>query len=428
MARTSIAHGSPQTICARCDVDIGLGDELVTRSAIVIGAGVIGVASAYALAQRGWKVILVDRHKQAAMGTSHANGAQLSYCFTDALGSPSTMAALPRLLAGRGCVRIRPGFSPDYLRWLASFARNCTASRFRENTLAVLNLALESRAAMDALCQRHSPDFSHAKADKIQLLYSDADRERAEASIAIKSESGCEQSIVERAGFAQIDPALSDLDEAVSAVIFTRSEMVGDARLFCENMLPILASEYGATISLGCEVQRIETTRTSTRILLTDGDMLEADHVVLCGGCDSNRLLRPLGLSVPVQPMKGYSFEMPPTEASPKVSVTDAKRRLVITNLGGRIRVAGFADLGNASPKLEADRVEALKNAAMSCLPGAGDYSQTERHWAGLRPTTPRSHPIISRPRPGIAINTGHGALGWTLAMGSGERLAALLD
>lgn len=400
----------------------------MARTAIIVGAGVIGVCSAYALAKRGWSVTLVDRYKRPAMGTSKSNGAQLSYCFTDALGSPSTFAALPRLLAGSGGVSIRPGASPAYLRWLASFARNCTAARFRENTLAVLQLAFESRAAMDALCARHSLEFSHAKADKVQLLYSAVDRKRAEASIALKSRSGCEQTIVERAGFAQIDPALCQVDEAVSAAIFTRAEMVGDARQFCESLLTVLVDEYGVSIRMGRDVESIERNGPATQVKLSDGEVLQADCAVICAGCGSNKLLEPLGLSVPVQPMKGYSFEMPPVSASPRVSVTDAKRRLVITNLGNRLRVAGIAELGNGSTQVEPDRVEALRRAAMSCLPEAGDYSQTTRHWAGLRPTTPRSRPIISQPLEGVAVNTGHGALGWTLAMGSGKRLAALLN
>ncbi len=397
------------------------------KSAIVIGAGVIGVASAYALARRGWQVSLLDKEPRPAMGTSHANGAQLSYCFTDALGSPATLAALPRLLSGRGGVSIRPGVSADYLRWLASFARNCTAARFRENTLGVLKLALESRAAMDALCERHAVEFAHANADKVQLLYTDADRRRAEASMALKAGMGCEQSIVDRDGFAQIDPALPGIDDAVTAVIYTRSEKVGDARKFCENMLPILVKEYGVTVMLGSDVDRIEQSAPWARVRLTDGDVLEADLSVICSGCDSNRLLSPLGLGVAVQPMKGYSFEVPLVASSPQVSVTDAKRRLVMTNLGDRLRVAGFAELGNRSPELEPERVEALRQAAISCMPLAGDFSRATGHWAGMRPTTPRSQPIITRPRPGLAINTGHGALGWTLAMGSGERLARLV-
>ncbi len=420
MARSPLA---PQS----CELTKGRSRQ-VARSAIIVGAGVIGVCSAYALAKRGWSVTLIDRHAQPAMGTSKANGAQLSYCFTDALGSPATFAALPRLLAGQGGVSIRLGASPAYLGWLASFARNCTAARFRENTLAVLKLALESRTAMDALCKRHALEFSHAKADKVQLLYTPADRDRAVASIAWKSQSGCEQTIVERAGFAQIDPALCNVDEAVNAAIFTRSEMVGDARVFCENLLAVLTVEYDVAVWMGSDVERIERAEPTTRVRLSDGEVLEADCAVVCSGCDSNRLLAPLGLSVPVQPMKGYSFEMPPVAGSPLVSVTDAKRRLVITNLGDRLRVAGIAELGNASLQVEPDRVEMLRRAAMSCLPEAGDYAQTSGHWAGLRPTTPRSRPVIAQPQKGIAINTGHGALGWTLAMGSGERLAALID
>ena len=261
------------------------------KSAIVIGAGVIGVASAYALARRGWQVSLLDKEPRPAMGTSHANGAQLSYCFTDALGSPATLAALPRLLSGRGGVSIRPGVSADYLRWLASFARNCTAARFRENTLGVLKLALESRAAMDALCERHAVEFAHANADKVQLLYTDADRRRAEASMALKAGMGCEQSIVDRDGFAQIDPALPGIDDAVTAVIYTRSEKVGDARKFCENMLPILVKEYGVTVMLGMIATAATLILRNSRIK-TANIVMNTTHTVTI--CERNNVCRTL--------------------------------------------------------------------------------------------------------------------------------------
>ncbi len=400
----------------------------MARKAVVIGAGVIGVASAYALARRGWQVVLLDREEGPAMGASHSNGAQLSYCFTDALGSPATFAALPRLVMGRGGVSFRLDARPDYLAWLLAFARNCTFGRFRENTLATYALAQESRTAMEALCENHDLDFRHHVAGKVYLLYTDRDKRRAETVRTLKRKAGCEQHYVPREELAQLDPALVGLDPEVTGAISTPSEVVGDALLFCRALRFVLEREYGMVSHFGSEVRSVDQGEGGALVTLASGETVTGDVAVIAGGSDSNRLLAPRGERAMIEAMKGYSFEIPATACSPHISVTDSKRRLVFTRLGEKVRVAGIAELGNASREIEPDRIAWLIDAARDCLPDGGDYSRPTREWAGLRPMTPDTQPIIRRAGPSLAINTGHGALGWTLAMGSGERLADLLD
>lgn len=399
----------------------------LARTAIVIGAGVIGIGTAYALARRGWQVEVVDREARPAMGTSRANGAQLSYCYTDALGSPATFAALPQLLGGKGGVSFGLKLSPQYIAWLADFARNCTAARFRSNTLAVLQLAMESSSAMDRLCEQYAVDFAHRVAGKIHLLYTAQDIERAKAVRQIKQSGGVEQFIVPREEFGQLDPALRTLDPAAIAAISTPSEVVGDPFQFCTAMRSILEREFGVRFHFGAEVSDLAHTKTEAKVTLGDGQALRGDMAVVATGVWSNPLLGKIDVKLPIQPMKGYSFEMPLTHASPRISVTDGKRRLVFTHLGDRLRVAGIAELGNATRSIDPDRIAWMIDAARDCLPDGGDYTATSQHWTGLRPVTPNSQPIIKRIAPSLAINTGHGALGWTLAMGSGERLADLI-
>ncbi|KEO87936.1 hypothetical protein EH30_00755 [Erythrobacter sp. JL475] len=398
------------------------------RTAIVIGAGVIGVASAYALARRGWSVTLLDREAGPAMGTSHANGAQLSYCYTDALGSPATMAALPRIMGGKGGVSFGIGFAPDYLMWLARFARNCTAVRFRRNTLDILELALQSRDGMDALCDQHQIEFSHRVAGKIHLLYSQAEIDRARMVRDLKRTKGVEQDILPREELRQLDPALGNLDPTAIAAISTPAEVVGDPLLFCRAMKGILSREYGVGMRFNAEVADVTDHGAQAVVTLATGEELRADVAVMATGTWSNRLLAPLGHKQAIQPMKGYSFEMPLVDGSPRISVTDGKRRIVFTHLGDRMRVAGIAELGNATTTIDPLRMEWMVDAAQDCMPVGGDYQRAGHFWTGIRPATPDTKPIIKRASNSIAINTGHGALGWTLAMGSGERLAKLLD
>jgi D-amino-acid dehydrogenase len=403
----------------------------LARTAILVGAGVIGVSSAYALARRGWNVTLVDGASGPAMGTSHANGAQLSYCYTDALGSPAVLASLPRLLSGKGGVSFGLHFNPAYFRWAMQFALNCSASKFRSNTLALLELAAQSKRAMDALCDQHDLDFAHRTAGKINLLYSAKDQDHAAGVRAIKQTAQhgqCEQDIIDRDALYALDPALTGLDPDVIGAVSTPSEVVGDPFLFCTALLEVLMREYGAQTRFGSEVVSVQDSAGTGSVMLADGERLTADCVVIASGIDSNRLLAPLGQAEAIQPMKGYSFEMPATSGSPCISVTDGKRRLVFTNLGERIRVAGIAQLGNGTRTIDDDRIQWLIDSARECLPKGGDYSQAGRFWAGLRPATPNSQPVIRRASAALAINTGHGALGWTLAMGSAERLADLLS
>ncbi|TRD12119.1 FAD-dependent oxidoreductase [Erythrobacter insulae] len=398
------------------------------QSAIIIGAGVIGIASAYALARRGWRVTIVDRASGPAMETSYANGAQLSYCYTDALGSPALLASLPSLMAGKGGVSFRLPMDADYASWLVRFALNCTAGKFRQNTIAVLNLAAESRLAMDRLREQHTIKFAHRIAGKIHLLYSSKDRRQAEVMRALKGAAGCQQQILARADLSRLDRALPGLDTAVTGAISTPSEEVGDPLMFSRGLLQILIEKYDVTARFECPVTAITALKNGTVVTLANGDAETADLAVVASAADSNHLLAPLQHSVPLQPMKGYSFEMPLTGGSPRISVTDGKRRLVFTNLGDRMRVAGIAELGNASREIDPERAHWLVNAARECLANGGDYAKAGKFWTGLRPVTPNSQPVIRRASKTLAINTGHGALGWTLAMGSGERLAELVS
>lgn len=428
MAAPSIAHGRTMIRASLYGRVKGEGADVLGPSAIIIGAGVIGIASAYALTRRGWQVTIVDRAGGPAMETSNANGAQLSYAYTDALGSPALLASLPSLLAGNGGVSLSFPADIHGACWLAQFARNCTARRFRANTLAVLNLAAESRQAMEALLNRHEIQFAHRIAGKIHLLYSDKDHMRAEAVRDLKGSAGCQQVILPRSELPQLDQALVVLDERVTGAISTPSEVVGDPLLFSRSLLKVLVNEYDVTARFDCAVSAVRDVDNGTRVELATGDVLTADLAVVASAADSNDLLAPLGQCVPIQPMKGYSFEMPLSAGSPRISVTDGKRRLVFTNLGDRIRVAGIAELGNASRDIDFERAHWLVNAALECMPNAGDYTKAGSFWTGLRPVTPNSQPVIRRASKTLAINTGHGALGWTLALGSGERLAELLE
>jgi D-amino-acid dehydrogenase len=396
---------------------------------VVIGAGVVGLATAYAAAKRGCSVLLLDRNSGPALGTSFANGAQLSYAYTDAMAGPATWAQLPEMAFGRnGPFRTRWTADPDFLRWALAFLRQANAAGLQRNTLATLELALESRQAMQALLQLHPIEFNHQVSGKLHLYPSAEGVQGAASMIALKRGYGVQQRLVDAAEATAIEPALSGAPWLAGGV-YSPEEEAGDPYRFSQGLLQVLQQQYGVRALFGFDTQSLRRADGQWQLQAGDGRRLQAARVLVCAGIDSPALLKPLRLRMPVMAIKGYSFTAPLGANAPKVSITDTKRKLVFCRLGERIRVAGLADLNDWNPTPEPQRLATLISQARASLPEAADYDQIESNWAGLRPVTPWTSPIIRNLGDGLACNIGHGMLGWTLAMGSAERaVQQLLD
>lgn len=394
---------------------------------VVVGAGVVGVATAYALARRGADVLLVDRAEAPALGASFANGAQLSYAYTDAMAGPSLWKQLPGMLSGRDpTFRTRASLDPGFWRWGLSFLRNATGARLRRNTLATLELALESRAAMAALLERHAIAFAHTIPGKMHVYYNQRALPAALQMIELKRRFDVRQRLIDASEAAAIEPALAGV-RGMAGVVHSPEEETGDPVQFSRGLLDVLRDTHGVRARFGFDLERLQRAGAGWRLRARDGEEIVASQVVVCAGIDSAALVRPLGIHVPLMAVKGYSFTAPCGPAAPATSITDTSRRLVFCRLGDRIRVAGLADINHWDPTPEPARVAALVALARDSLPRAMDYDRIESYWAGLRPVTPFSTPVIRSAAPGLVLNVGHGMLGWTLAMGSGERAAGLL-
>ena len=394
---------------------------------VVLGAGVVGIATAYALARRGLRVAIADKADTPGRGSSFANGAQLSYAYTDALASPALLGRLPALAIGLDpAFRIRLGLDPDLLRWGLGFLRNCNAGEFERATLEGLKLGLESRAALHDLLARHEIDFGHRVAGKLHLQYSDAAMKAAAQGVALKQSQGIAQTLVDAAEARRLEPALEGASHLAGA-IYSPDEEVGDPFLFATALLHILVRDYQVEPHLGFEAVSVDRRGSGVLVHGRDGACLSADRLVVALGPAAAGFLRPMGVRLPIVPMKGYSFTAPPGAQAPRISITDGSRKIVFCALGGQIRVAGLAELGQADPKVDPARLRHLVASACASLPQAADYDSIASGWAGLRPMTPSSLPIISEVADRIFVNVGHGMLGWTFAMGSGERAAALV-
>lgn len=398
------------------------------KEVIVLGAGIIGVTTAYALARRGHKVTIVDRSEGAAAGASYANGAQLSYANTDALASPAILKKIPRLLLGCDPA-FRLGFSsdPDFLRWAIRFLRNCTERRSRQHTIAGLVLSLESRLALHRLLEEHPIEFAHATPGKMHLYFDDRGFESACRIARIKRANGFPQDELTRSEAASIEPAVLASRTVVGA-IYSPQDEVGDAFKFCNALLGVLLKKYGVVARFNYEVAEIGQDRDSVPLRNAEGEVIEGNQVVICAGIDSARLLKPLGVTCTLWPMKGYSFTAPAGQGAPRISITDTSKRIVFCPLSGKLRVAGLAELGEWSSKVTEEHSRLLIELARASLPYAAAYEHIESVWAGTRAMTPSSLPMISRVQPRVLINTGHGMLGWTYAMGSAERIAGIVE
>lgn len=395
------------------------------RTAIVVGGGVIGVTSAYTLARDGWQVRLLDRCTSVAQGASRGNGRQLSYSHTNALAGPGVLRQIPGLLLGCNqafamTMRGRSG----YAGWLLRFLGQCTRDAARRNTLAVFSLAQESRRAMDDLLATHPIHFDRKTAGKLVVLHSQQELDQARALVEAKRQAGLVQSVLSADQACEVEPALARSPQRIAGALYAPEDETGDCHAFCHALMQQVQQAYGVQFKGGAQVSHITRAHGQSMVHLSDGDSLQADLVIVANGHAANDLLTPLGHHLPIQPMKGYSFTAPLGNAAPRVSVTDSKRRIVFTHCGDRMLVAGIAEMGQVDTCVDPQRLETMVASARAALPEAAVYSEADSGWAGLRPMTPNSQPVIGMLEPGLAVNGGHGMLGWTLAMGSAERLS----
>jgi D-amino-acid dehydrogenase len=396
----------------------------------VLGAGVVGVVTAWYLAQKGHAVTVIERGDGVASGTSFANAGQLSYSFTDALARPEFLRKLPGLMFGADpgiLFRARP--SVAMLRWGRAFLRQCTAAQARDNTVAVLQLAMRSASLMDQLMEAAAIDFSFARAGKLVLLSGPGDVENARESVLLKQEHGCATEVLTRDEALRVEPALAEMRGDFVGAIYSRNDHVADARLFTTGLAGLLGRQAAVLFHLGETATGVLTRAGRVRAVVTDRNEYDVDAVVVCLGTGSADVLRPLGIDPAICPVRGYSITLPPGENAPRVSISDLRHRVVLSRLGPSVRIAGFADFVDLEAGRDVARIDTLLKTAHRIAPRAADYSASEMHgWAACRPMTPDGRPRVGPTAiDGLFLNTGHGMLGWTLACATGHDVAELV-
>ncbi|MBK7764684.1 MAG: D-amino acid dehydrogenase [Sulfuritalea sp.] len=399
----------------------------------VLGAGVVGVTSAWYLAADGHEVTVIERQQLPARETSFANGGQISVSHAEPWANPrAPLKALKWLAREDAPLLWRLRADPAQWAWGLRFLRECTAARARANVGAIVRLGLASRAALRSLRQELALEYDHLERG-ILHFYTDP-REFGDAlpQAALMREFGCDRVPRTAAECLAIEPALADSLVPVVGGTYTAGDESGDARRFTETLAQH-ATARGVRFRFGETVT--DPLREGDRLVgvrLASGERVHADMTVLALGSFSPLLLRPLGLRLPVYPAKGYSatLALPEGALAPMVSLTDDGHKIVISRIGQSLRVAGTAEFNGYDTSLNPARCAALLRRTREIFPALAAVADVE-YWAGLRPATPGNVPLICNMRAaglaGLWLNTGHGTLGWTLACGSARLLADLV-
>jgi D-amino-acid dehydrogenase len=397
---------------------------------VVLGSGVIGVTSAWYLAAQGHEVIVVDRQDGAALETSFANAGEISPGYASPWAAPGIPAkAIRWLFMKHAPLIVRPHFDMAMLRWLVAMLGNCTADRYKVNKGRMVRLAEFSRDRLIALRQFTGISYDARMQGTLQLFREEKQLDGIAKDIAVLKADGVPFEVLDPAGCRAAEPGLAHSEAPIVGGLRLPNDETGDCFKFT-NALERLARAKGVQFLYGRTIRRlVQEGGRITRVETDQGD-LTADAYLVALGSFSPLLVKPLGLRLPIYPVKGYSITVPIIDEprAPVSTLLDESYKVAITRLGDRIRVGGMAEISGFRRDLPEARRATLEHSVGTLFPNAGDLGQAS-FWCGLRPMTPDSTPIVGPTKiPNLFLNTGHGTLGWTMACGSGHVIADIIS
>src|SRR4029079_7994034 len=397
---------------------------------MVLGSGVIGVTSAYYLARAGHEVTVIDRQPKPGLETSFANAGEVSPGYSSPWAGPGVpVKAIKWLLMKHGPLVIRPKLDPVMWLWLLKMLRNCTAARYAVNKRRMIPIAEYRRDCLRALRSEIGIHYDERERGTLQLFRYASQLDGTADDIAVLKQYGVPFEVLDRAGCIAAEPALSAVQDKIAGGLRLPRDETGDCHMFTQ-ALALEAEKLGVRFAFNVAIEGLNADATRITGVATSKGMLQADAYVVALGSWSPRLVRPLVISLPVYPVKGYSITVPVSDpdAAPVSTVMDESYKVAITRLGNRIRVGGTAEVSGYSTKLYPARRATLDHSLTELFPRGGRLAEAT-FWSGLRPMTPDGPPVIGATRyANLHLNTGHGTLGWTMACGSGRVLADMLS
>lgn len=395
---------------------------------IVLGSGVIGVASAYYLAQQGAQVTVLDRQAGPAEETSFGNAGQISPGYSTPWAAPGIpFKAVKWMFQHHAPLAINIDGSMWQLQWMAQMLKNCNPASYTTNKERMMRVAEYSRDCLKALRETTGIEYENRAKGTLQVFRSEAQLEAVQRDIQVLEECGVGYALLDREGLAQVEPALAHAQDKLVGGLHLPNDETGDCYLFT-NALANKAKALGVDFRFNQQVEGLVVEGDSIKGVRINGQTLTADRYVLAFGSYSRDFLKPLELNLPVYPVKGYSLTIPivQPEFAPQSTVLDETYKIAITRFDQRIRVGGMAELSGFNLGLNQDRRATLEMVTQDLFPG-GNMAEAS-FWTGLRPMTPDSTPIIGATRfKNLFLNTGHGTLGWTMACGSGKLISDIV-
>ncbi|WP_323920722.1 D-amino acid dehydrogenase [Aeromonas caviae] len=397
---------------------------------VVLGGGVVGVTSAWYLAKAGHKVTLLERRDGVALETSHANAGQISPGYASPWAAPGIpLKAAKWLLQKHAPFTVRPTSDPFQLRWMLKMFANCTPAAYAVNKGRMVRLAEYSRDCMKQLRGELALDYEGRQLGTLQLFRSQAQRDASQRDIAVLEEYGVPYQSLDADGCEEVEPALARVRGKVVGGLRLPGDETGDCFRFTQ-ALADEARKLGVSFVFNCAIDEVEIAKGRAVAVRAGEQRFQADAIVCALGSYGTGFLRPLGIELPVYPVKGYSLTLPMTDAegAPRSTVLDETYKVAITRFDERIRVGGMAELSGFNLALNPRRHDTLAMVVRDLFPQGGNLEQAT-FWTGLRPMTPDGTPLVGpSPIPGLWLNTGHGTLGWTMAAGSGQLLSDLIS
>ena len=388
----------------------------------VIGAGIVGVTTAYALSKDGWSVTVIDAEPAAGMRASYANGAQLSYSYVEPLASPNTLKKIPLWLLSRDSpIRWQPQFSQRHMKWLMQFIAHCNANQVLSTTKQLLEISFLTKNGLQGWLTDlgiSEQDVLFEKTGKLVIYRNQHEQTAVHRQMELQTSFGCQQELLSKEQCLEQEPSLASIGQDIAFGVHTASDEAIDCHKLCHFILKqadVDAIYDARLIHFNLKGNRIESVRTSK------GD-ITADQFVVAAGNETNAVLRQLNQELLIEPIKGYSVSFPIAnrEQAPNGSITDQSRKVVFARIGNTLRVAGFAEIRGNNLTIDQRRIASLVANTERVFPGAIDPNQFTS-WAGLRPCSPSGIPYIQHIGyyHNAWVNAGHGSLGLTLSVGS---------
>ena len=397
---------------------------------LILGSGVIGTTSAWYLRQAGHEVTVLDRQPGPALETSFANAGQLSFGYTSPWAAPGVpLKAVKWLFQEHAPLAIRPTADIAQYSWLWQMLRNCTAGRYAINKARMVRMSDYSRDCINELRAATGIDYEGRQLGTTQLFRTQQQLDAAAQDIEVLRQYGVPYEVLDRQGIVRVEPALAGKADTLVGALRLPEDQTGDCQLFTRK-LAALAAAAGVEFRFDQDVAGLQRDGDRITGVRIGGRLVTADHYVVALGSYSPQLLAPLGIRLPVYPLKGYSLTLPITDAAmaPTSTILDESYKVAVTRFEDRIRVGGMAEVAGFDLSLDPRRRATLEKVVRDLYPHGGDLSRAE-FWTGLRPATPDGTPVVgATPYRNLFLNTGHGTLGWTMAAGSGRYLADLMD